>query len=195
MNHRDTILTGLLLVAAIAGTSGCSTTPDLRDGAARRHTAEALYQEAPWAGKRPTNIKAFADAAVETTQSLAAISADYSRQLELNSLSQQALLQNPQPSQDRSAELRKCLGVGGGIQGGLKCESIGHAAYKETYIDRPQTSPTEQLTSREEWRAKYQAGWVYAREPLITELEAVQLGIAFYGGMKGYQGFTNVIGP
>jgi len=194
MNPRDMICTGLLLAAAIGGTSGCSTTPDIRDGAATRHTAESLYQEAPWTGKRPTNIKGFADAAVQTTQSLAAISSQYSRQLELNSLSQQALLANPRPSEDRSAELRKCLGVGGGIQGGLKCESIGHAAYKETYIDRPQTVVPETI-GIEEWRAKYQAGWVHAREPLITKQEAVELGIAFYGAMKGYQGFTNAIGP
>ncbi|MCR9258909.1 MAG: hypothetical protein NXH95_04255 [Pseudomonadaceae bacterium] len=170
---------------------GCSTTPRQDDGVVPRLSAEALYNEAPWVNKVPTNVRKIANMMVDVTQGLADMSATYQRQLELQNQAQWATYNNTRVSSQRSANMRDCLGVGGGIQGGMKCESIGYAAFKSEYVDV--TPQSFELAPENLWPPKT-IGWTQAREPLFTELQAIELGQAMYGGGQAYGGFSRAAG-
>ncbi|MDT3776628.1 hypothetical protein PJI16_03530 [Nitrospira sp. MA-1] len=165
----------IVMVTGVIATSGCTTTaPTSKDGTIVRTSVESFYRESPWVNAKPTNIKAMGDALVNTTQGLADISAAYSTQLQINGLAQQQLLHNPPAYQSRSAEIRECINVGGGMQGGMTCEKIGLTNYREQYVNQaPRRAETLSDVSS--------LGWTQARGPLFTELELAEFATAVGG--------------
>ncbi|MGP0593383.1 hypothetical protein ACTRXD_12740 [Nitrospira sp. T9] len=165
----------IVILSVVIASSGCTTTtPTGKDGTILRTSVESFYREAPWVNAKPTNIKAMGDALVNTTQGLADISAAYSTQLQINGLAQQQLLHNPPAYQSRSAEIRECINVGGGVQGGLTCEKIGLTNYREQYVNQAR-SGVETLSDVPS------LGWTQTRGPLFTELELAEFATAVGG--------------
>jgi hypothetical protein len=181
------------LVCAALTAAGCSTTPaPADDGHVVRVSAEALYNEAPWVGASPTNIRAASNIAVGTLQGLADASYTYQQQLVLNNQAQQAFLSDPAANQLRSRSLTECVNVGGGRQGGLTCERMGYQAYQAVYAQAPAALAELEL-NQVEWPPRNE-GWTQARQPLLTAEDIANIADAAAGAAQGYGSLTNAAG-
>jgi hypothetical protein len=181
----------LLAASLVALSAGCATAPDTTDDVVARTSAEALYNEAPWVNTAPKNIRGMSNIAVGVTQGLADISSAYSAQLEYNQLAQMQYLNNSSGVAQRSNAWRDCLGVGGGTQGGMKCESIGYVAFREEYID---VEPEKFVLADENAWPPKKTGWTEAPGPLFTEMQAIEIGQAMYSGSRGYGSISKASG-
>lgn len=183
----------MIVFTCMLASAGCSTRPAPSDsGTVARASAEALYNETPWVGASPTNIRAAGNIAVGTLQGMADASYAYQQQLALNNQAQLAFLSDPNTSQQRASRLSGCVGVGGGRQGGLACERMGYQAYQAAYAKAP-TSIAELELGQIEWPPRNE-GWTQASKPLLTAEDVAAIGQAAAGAMQGYGNLTNAAG-